>query len=164
MSVGLKLFFDNFVKEHTTFLPYWAYLTYIFNKFKVDLASESNIIKSFEIFDHSVLLRMKLLKDPATQPPPRTQPLRASQSSTSHFDDAYYNFLNTQVLDLKTDQKQLLKNQSDIMDSLQSLTIKVDAIYDNQEERMRMFRNQFPLSSRSNMWSQHGVLLHMHEC
>ena len=105
-----QIIFDNFVKEHTAFFPYRAYLTHIFKKFKIDLASESNVIKFFEIFDHSVLLRMKLLNDPPTQPPPRTQSPRASQSSTSHFDDAYYNSLSAQVLDLKTDQEQLLKS------------------------------------------------------
>ena len=55
-----QIIFDNLVKEYTTFLPYEAYFTHIFKKFKVDLASE--FIKSFELFDHFVLLKMKLLQ------------------------------------------------------------------------------------------------------
>jgi len=82
-----QIIFDNLVNEHTTFLPYGAYLTYIFKKFKVDLASESNVIKSVELLDHSVLLRMKHLNEPpsqpSTHPPPRTQQPRASQSTSS---------------------------------------------------------------------------------
>ena len=100
-----QIIFDNLMKEHTTFLPYGAYLTHIFKIFKVDLVSKTNVIKTFELFDHFVLLRMKLFdtpSQPSTQPPPRTHSQRPSQSTSSHFDDAYYNTLTAEVKELKT--------------------------------------------------------------
>jgi len=112
-----QIIFDNFMREHATFFRYGAYLTYIFKKFKVDLSSKSNIIKIFEIFDRSIL-RMKLLDpppQPSTQPPPRTQPESTFQSSTSHFDDAYYNTLTAQVMDLKTQQTSMLESQAALL-------------------------------------------------
>ena len=59
-----RVIFDTLVKEPSTFLPYGAFLTHIFRKFKIDLALETNVVKVFELFDRSVLLRMKLLKTP----------------------------------------------------------------------------------------------------
>ena len=43
-----KIIFDNIVKEHTSFLPYGVFLSHLFQKFKIDLASEINIVKVFE--------------------------------------------------------------------------------------------------------------------
>ena len=60
--------FDTLVKEHSSSLPYGAYLTFIFKKFKIDLASETNVVKVFELFDRSVLLLMKLIDIPPPQP------------------------------------------------------------------------------------------------
>ena len=113
-----QIIFDNLVKEHTTFFPYGAYLTHIFKKFKVDLSLESNVIKTFEIFDRFVLLKIKLLDpppQPSTQPPPKTQPKSTSQFSTSHFDDAYYNTLTAQIMDIKTQQASMLESQTALL-------------------------------------------------
>ena len=51
------------VKEHSSSLPYGAYLTFIFKKFKINLASETNVMV-FKPFDRSVLLLMKLIDIP----------------------------------------------------------------------------------------------------
>ena len=53
-----KIIFDNLVREHTTYVPYGSYLTHTFKKFKIDVASETNVVKTFEPFDGYVLLRM----------------------------------------------------------------------------------------------------------
>ena len=86
-----------------------------------------------------MLLRVKLLNEPPIQRHPsskKSQPSKEPQSSTSQFDDAYYNTLNAQVHNLQSGQEQLLKNQAEIMDSLQFFTIKMDDIYNNQQELM----------------------------
>ena len=41
-------------------LSYGAFLTFIFKKFKIDLKNEMNVASQFELFDHTVPLRMKL--------------------------------------------------------------------------------------------------------
>ena len=40
--------FDTLVKVPSTVLPYGDFLTHIFRKFKIDLASETNVVKVFE--------------------------------------------------------------------------------------------------------------------
>jgi len=62
---GLKvnwadIIFDTIKKHHSTFLPYGAFLTFIFKKIKVDLKNEMNVVSNFELFDYTVLLRMKI--------------------------------------------------------------------------------------------------------
>ena len=59
-----QIIFDTLVKEHSSSLPYRPYLTFIFKKFKLDLASETNVVKVFKPFDRSILLRMKLIDTP----------------------------------------------------------------------------------------------------
>ena len=54
----VRVMFDTLVREPSFFLPYGAFLTHIFRKFKINLASETNVVKVFEPFDRSVLLRM----------------------------------------------------------------------------------------------------------
>ena len=56
------------VKEYSTFLSYGGFLTHMFHKFKIDLSSETNVIKLLELFDRSVLFRMKLLETPPPRP------------------------------------------------------------------------------------------------
>lgn len=56
--------FDTLVKEPSTFLSYGAFLTHIFRKFKIDLASKTNVVKVFESFDKLVLFCVKLLETP----------------------------------------------------------------------------------------------------
>jgi len=67
-----KIIFDNIVKEHISFLPHEAFLSNVFQKFKIDLPSETSVVKIFEPFDRVVLYRMKFLDFP--QPPPQPQP------------------------------------------------------------------------------------------
>ena len=135
------------------------------SKFKVDLASETNVVKIFELFDRSVLLRMKLINLP-TQPLPRTQPPRTYQSSTTYFDDAYHNTLTVQVMELKTQQVSMLKsqaslfqNQTLLMEHFASMQIRMDRMYEDQQETLQILQSQFPPPppSGSNMSSQQGV-------
>ena len=95
--------FSNFTKHHSSFLPYGVFLSHIFKKFKVNLSSETNV-RSFEFFDHSILLRMKLLnfQTPPTSTPQdhstsQAHPSKVShptRSSIQHFYNAYYNTLH----------------------------------------------------------------------
>ena len=71
-----KILFDTIMKEHSSFLPYGTFLTHVFHKFKIDLASEINIVKLFEPFDRSILLRIKLFE---TLPPQSTFLSQSSQ-------------------------------------------------------------------------------------
>ena len=64
-----NIIFDNIIKEYTSFLPYGAFMSHVFRNFKLDLASETSVVKVFEPFDRAVLHRMKLLDFP--QPPPQ---------------------------------------------------------------------------------------------
>ena len=64
-----QVIYNNLTKHQTSFLPLGAFFTHIFKKFKVKLSSESNVVRSFELFDHSTFLRMKLLN---FQTPPPT--------------------------------------------------------------------------------------------
>ena len=75
-----QVMFNIFITYHPSFLPYGDFLTYIFKKFKVDLQNESNVITSYEIFDHYVILQMKIqsIEDQSqssTQARPSTQHL-----------------------------------------------------------------------------------------
>ena len=60
-------------------IPYVAFLSHVFRKFKLDLTSESRVVKVFEPLDRSVLHRMKLLDIPSPPPQSSTQ---VPQSST----------------------------------------------------------------------------------
>jgi len=77
-----KIIFDTLIKDHTSFLPYGAFLSHVFQKFHIDLASETSVVKVFEPFDRAVLHRMKL--HDFSHPPPQPQrPLSPPpQSST----------------------------------------------------------------------------------
>ena len=63
-----KIMFYTIMKEHSIFFPYGAFFTHVFQKFKMDLASEANVVKLFGSFDQSVLFRMKLLENPSPRP------------------------------------------------------------------------------------------------
>ena len=65
-----KIIFDNRVKNHTSFLPYGAFLSHVFRKFHIDLAFETSVVKVFKPFDCTVLHRMKLHDFP--HPPPQS--------------------------------------------------------------------------------------------
>ena len=70
-----QVVYGNLIKNHTNFLSHGAFLTKVFYKFKVELSNKTNVVKHFELFDHIVLFRMKLL----SEPPPTTH-----QGSSSH--------------------------------------------------------------------------------
>jgi len=142
--------------------------------------SESNVVRTFELFDHSVLLKMKLLNFPSCQdssssqaplysqaPPKKSHP---SQSCTQYFDFAYYNTLTAQVLNITTGQERLfdqqaniIKTEEEIMQHLHSLSTKVDTMHEDQQTLMMMFKNQFPSPSGSNERSYWilSVLVHL---
>ena len=71
------------------------------------------MVKVSEPFDRLVLLRMKRIDTPrpqASQSSCHTQ--RPSQSSSTHFDDAYYNALTAKVLAIKAQQACILESQT----------------------------------------------------
>ena len=172
---GLKVnwadvIFDNIKKRRSTFLPYGAFLTFNFMKFKVDLKNEINVVSHFELFDYTVLLRMKI-------PFVVGQIAVGSSSSTLHdtqlketlipppfstgFGDAYYNSVTAQIAELKSGQDRLfeqhdqllahhnsllesnaliLKNQTSLMEQFHSLSLKFYVMYDAH----CAYFNQFP--------------------
>ena len=69
-----KIIFDTLVKDHTSFLPYGAFLSHMFRKFHINLDSETSVIKVFEPFDRAVLHRMKLTDIPHPPPQPPSPP------------------------------------------------------------------------------------------
>jgi len=145
--------FDTMVKEHSTFLLYGAFLTHVFRKFKIDFASETTVVKLFEPFDRSVLLRMKLLEIPPPRPTfPSQGSQHQSQSSSqpppSHFEDAYYNTLTAEVLEIKTQQASimesqtaLLNSQSILMDHFLNMHIKMNTLEATQQEILSILKN-----------------------
>ena len=78
-----KIMFNTIVKGHSTFLPHVAFLTHVFQKFKIDLAFETNVVKLFESFHRSVLLRMKLLETPPPRPTFPSHSLQSQSQSSS---------------------------------------------------------------------------------
>ena len=166
-----KILFDTMVKEHSTFLPYDAFLTHVFCKFKIDLASETNVVKLFELFGRSVLLRMELFGTPPPQPTFSSQSSQrpfqsSSQLPPSHFSDAYYNTLTVEVLAIKTQQAPMIESQialfnsqSMLMDHFLNINIKMDTFEATQQEILGILKTQFPPlppPSGSNMYDQMG--------
>ena len=112
-----KIIFYTLIKDHTSFLPYGAFLSHVFQKFHIDLASETSVVKVFEPFDRVVLHRMKLLdfSHPPPQPqhplspPPQSSTQAPSSSSQPPFTeppstqpppsypDAFYNSLSVEI-------------------------------------------------------------------
>ena len=145
--------FDTMVKEHSTFLLYGAFLTHVFRKFKIDFASETTVVKLFKPFDRSVLLRMTLLENPPPRPTfPSQGSQHLSQSSSqppsSHFEDAYYNTLTAEVLEIKTQQASimesqtaLLNSQSILMDHFLNMHIKMNTLEATQQEILSILKN-----------------------
>jgi len=110
------------------------------------------VVKVFEPFDRSVLLLMKLIDRPPPQQlqsPHHTQ--RPSQSSSTHFDDAYYNTLTAEVLEIKAQQvsilesqTSLLNNQGMILNQLMNINIRMDTMKATQQEILQLLKHQFP--------------------
>jgi len=110
--------FDTLVKKPSTFLPYDAFLTHIFRKFKLGLASETNVAKVFASFDRSVHFRMKLLKIPPPQPTfPSHSSHKASKSSTLPTTDAFYNSFSIEISYIRSKQTSMMKSQTSIINN-----------------------------------------------
>ena len=108
--------FDTLVKKPSKFLPYGAFLTHIFRKFKIGLAIETNVVKVFEPFDRSILLRMKLLEIPTPQPIfPFHGSHRASQYSILPTTESFYNSLSVEILDIRSKQTTMMESQASIL-------------------------------------------------
>ena len=146
------IMFAILVKEPSTFLPYGAFLTHIFHKFKIDLAFESNVVKVFGPFDRFVLLRMKLLETPPPQPTfPSHSSQRALQSATTPSADDLYNSLSVEILVVKAKQTFMMEsqtfiinNQSLILDQFLNLNIRMDHLDITQQEILHYFKNNIP--------------------
>ena len=132
-----KIIFGTLVKDRTSFLPYGAFLSHVFRKFHIDLASETSVVKVFKPFDRAVLHRMKLhdFSQPTPQLQPQHQPSPPPQSSTqvtsssSHppftestfsqpppsFLDAFYNSISAEILTLQAQQTSMLNCQSALL-------------------------------------------------
>jgi len=65
---SVKIIFDNIIKKHSSFLPCGALLSHVFQKFKIDLTSETSVVKLSESFDLVILYYMKLNDFPQLQP------------------------------------------------------------------------------------------------
>ena len=136
-----KIIFDTMVKFHSSFLPFGAFLTPIFRKYNIDLASENTVVKIFELFDRAAINRMKLPDFPSAEPqqPPSNPPSPPHGPSTSSqpdppptqpnpYADAFYNSMSAQIASIQSSQQDLLnshsrilENQSMMMDRLQSI-------------------------------------------
>ena len=75
----------------------------------------------------------------------------------SHFDDVYYNTLSAEVMDLKAQQASMLKseatllsNQGLLMEHFESMSIRLDHMYEDQQKILQILQNQFPPPSESN--------------
>ena len=114
-----KIIFDTMVKFHSSFLPFGAFLTPIFRKYHVDLASETSV-KIFELFDSAAIHRMKLTDIPPTPPQhpssPPPSPTQGLSSSSQPFHDppstqpppyadAFYNSMSAQIASIQTQNK-----------------------------------------------------------
>jgi len=120
-----RVMFDTLVKNPSTFLPCGAFLTRIFRKCKVNLASESNVVKIFEPFElidqffvwscwkhcHHILLFVHTV---LTEHP--NHPLLCTSPHT----DAFYNSLSAEILDIKTKQTSMMESQTSFINNQNS--------------------------------------------
>jgi len=155
-----RIIYNNLTKHQTSILPYGAFLTRIYKKFQVDLSSETNVVGAFELFYHIVLFRMKFLsfqppppsstkENPSshvpftsihhTPPPTELHTTQGPQFSTQQFSDAYYITFTAEVLSIKDQQASilesqatLLQNQSLLMKHFESMSNRMDHMYENQ--------------------------------
>lgn len=85
-----EVYYQNLLVLPRGFLPYGAFLTYIFEKFNVDVESETSIVRSVEFFDSNALTRMKLtnFELPEQQPhEPQSPQQEQYQPQPSHTQD-----------------------------------------------------------------------------
>ena len=114
-------------------------------------------MKSFDLFDKYVLLRIKFLDTPTPQPSQQSQSSqRPSQPSSTHFGDAYYNILTTEVLEIKTQQASKLESQTLILNNqvfilvlFMNMQLRMDHIEETQHEIIQILSNQFSQLSPS---------------
>jgi len=125
-----KIMFDTMVKNHSSFLPYGAFLTPIFRKHHVDLDSENTVVTIFELFDRAAIHRMKLPDFPSDEPPqqqsspqqppqpsPSRGPSTSSQPDPPPNTDAFYNSISAQIASLQSSQQDLLNSQQNLLTS-----------------------------------------------
>jgi len=142
-----RIIYNNITKQQTSFLPSGAFLTHIFKKFHVDVSSKINVIRSFELVDHSVLTMIFIyfqqsLPSLSSQEPPSSQASLSTSrlSQSTHFDDAYRNTLTAEVMELKTQQASMvefqatLSNQGLLMKHFESMLIRMDHMYEDQQK------------------------------
>ena len=162
-----KIIFDAMVKYHSSFLPFGAFLTPIFRKFHVDLASETSVVKIFELFDRAAIHRMKLTDIPPPEPhqpssPPPSPPQGPSSSSQPPFNeppptqpppyaDAFYNSLSAEIASIQTQQQvlqdsqsQVLANQSLLMNRFEHMQIQMDSFASTQSAILSLLKIHFP--------------------
>ena len=162
-----KIIFDTIVKDHTSFLPYGAFLSHVFRKFHIDLDSETSVIKVFEPFDRAVLHRMKLHDFPHPPPQPPSPPHSSTPAPSSStqppfteppssqpppsYADAFYNSLSVEIESLhakqqfiQDSQNALLENQSLLMTHFEHMQLKMDSFASTQTEILNILKAHFP--------------------
>lgn len=63
-----KFLFDQFCKDHTSCISYWALVTWTLEFYKVDLTNEVDQIWYKEFIDKATLKRMKLVSSGSSTP------------------------------------------------------------------------------------------------
>jgi len=165
----VKIIFDTLVKDHTSFLPYGAFLSHVFWKFHIDLASETSVVKVFEPFDRAVLHRMKLHDFPHPPPHPQHPPSPPPQSSTQapssstqpppqsstqeppSYPDAFYSSISVEIETLQNRQQSmmdsqdaLLSNQFLLMNHFMIMQLKMESFETTQKEILDLLKTRFP--------------------
>jgi hypothetical protein len=167
-----KVIFDNLSKPSTKHLLHGSFVTKIFQAFKVDLLSETDVLPNTIYFDRVALNRMSLPFDPQGQEseseeeeeeeeegeeieeegeeqahvatPPLQEPLPIDPM-------ANYNDLVTRIEQLSTNQERFSTTQDRLVASHYVMQYQLSNIRDNQNEMMRYqhemlnrFNQQFP--------------------
>ena len=152
-----KIIFDTMVKFHSSHLPFGAFLTPIFRKYNVDLASEETVVKSFEFFDRAAINRMKLPEFPSHEPqqPPSNPPSPPHGPSTSSqpdppptqpnpYADAFYNSMSAQIASLQSQQQNLLDSHSRILENQSMMMTRLQSIESTQSAIISLLKIHHP--------------------
>ena len=152
-----KIIFDTMVKFHSSFLPFGAFLTPIFRKYHVDLASENTVVKIFEFFDRAAINRMKLPEFPSHEPqqpssnPPSPQHVPSTSSQPDPpptqpppYADAFYNSMSAQIASLQSNQQALLDSQSQIIENQSLMMTRLNSIESTQSAIISLLKIRYP--------------------
>ena len=147
------------VKFHSSHLPFGAFLTPIFRKYHVDLASENTVVKIFEFFDRAAINRIKLPEFPSHEPqqpssnPPSPPHGPSTSSQTFHdppptqpppYADAFYNSMSAQIASLQSTQQTLLDSQNQIIENQSMMMTRLTSIESTQSAIISLLKITIP--------------------